>query len=56
MYGWIWRQLPGGTALRVLQTLLLVALVSTLLLLVVFPYLEPRLPASPLTGPVTVGQ
>jgi hypothetical protein len=56
VYGWIWRQLPGGTALRVLQALLLIALVSVLLLFVVFPYLEPRLPANPLTGPVTVAQ
>ena len=56
MYGWIWRHLPGGTALRVLQALLLVALVSALLLFVVFPYVEPRLPANPLTGPVTVSQ
>ena len=56
MYGWIWRQLPGGTALRVLQALVLIALVSALLLFVVFPDLEPRLPANPLTGPVTVSR
>ena len=54
MYGWIWRHLPGGTALRVMQALLLIALASAVLLFVVFPYLEPRLPANPLTGPVTV--
>lgn len=54
MYGWIWRRLPGGTALRLLQALLLVALVSALLLFVAFPWIEPRLPANPLTGPVTV--
>ena len=54
MYGWIWRQLPGGPALRLLQALLLVAVVSSLLLFVVFPWIEPRLPANPLTGPVTV--
>jgi hypothetical protein len=56
MYGWIWRQLPGSTALRAMQALLLIALVSALLLFVVFPYLEPRLPGNPLTGPVTVSQ
>jgi hypothetical protein len=56
MYGWIWRSLPGGTALRLLQALLLVALVSAVLLFVVFPWLEPRLPANPLTGPVTVSR
>jgi hypothetical protein len=54
MYGWIWRQLPGGTALRLLQAMLLVAVESSLLLFVVFPWIEPRLPANPLTGPVTV--
>ena len=56
MYGWIWRRLPGGTALRLFQALLLVALVSGLLLFVVFPYLEPRLPTNPLTGPATVSE
>lgn len=56
MYGWIWRRLPGSLGLRVLQALLLLALVSALLLFVVFPYLEPRLPANPLTGPVTVNR
>jgi hypothetical protein len=56
VYGWIWRRLPGSTALRVLQALLLIALVSALLLFVVFPYLEPRLPGNPLTGPVTVNR
>ena len=56
MYAWIWRRLPGGVAVRLLQALLLVALVSTLLLFVVFPWLEPRLPANPLTGPVTVSR
>ena len=44
MYVWIWRHLPGVTPLRVLQVALLVAAVSALLLFVVFPYLEPRLP------------
>jgi len=56
MYVWIWRHLPGTTALRVLQALLLVALVSALLLFVIFPIVEPRLPSNPLTGPGTVGQ
>jgi hypothetical protein len=56
MYGWIWRHLPGGTALRVVQALLLAALVSALLLFVVFPWLEPRLPGNPITGPVTVSR
>ena len=56
MYAWIWRHLPGTTALRLLQALLLIAVVSALLLFVVFPVIEPRLPSNPITGPGTVGQ
>jgi hypothetical protein len=44
MYAWLWRHLPGGLALKLLQALLLVAVVSALLLFVVFPWLEPHLP------------
>lgn len=49
MYAWIWRQLPGPTALRVLEALLLVTAVVALLLFVVFPWLEPRLPFNDVT-------
>jgi hypothetical protein len=56
MYVWIWRHLPGTIGLRALQALLLVAIVAALLLFVIFPVIEPRLPANPLTGPGTVGQ
>ena len=56
MYVWIWRRLPGPTAVRVLQALLLCAAVAALLLFVVFPWVEPRLPANPITGPGTVAQ
>ncbi|MFL6161894.1 MAG: hypothetical protein ACJ74U_06660 [Jatrophihabitantaceae bacterium] len=56
MYVWIWRHLPGAVALRVLQAALLVALVAALLLFLVFPVLEPRLPDNPITGPGTVSQ
>jgi hypothetical protein len=56
MYVWIWRHLPGNTAVRLLQALLLVALVAGLLLFVVFPWVEPKLPPNPITGPGTVGQ
>jgi hypothetical protein len=55
MYSFIWRHLPGPTALRLLQALLLVAAVCALLLFVVFPWVEPRLPSNPITGPGTVG-
>ena len=46
MYVWIWRHLPGPVALKVAQSLLLLAAVSALLLFVVFPAVEPKLPIS----------
>lgn len=49
MYTWIWRHLPGGLALKLLQTLLLIAAVSALLLFVIFPIVEPHLPISQVT-------
>ncbi len=49
MYGWIWRHLPGGTASRTLLSLVLVAAVAALLLFVVFPWVEPRLPFNDVT-------
>jgi hypothetical protein len=44
MYTWIWRHLPGNTALKAMQALLLIAAVCALLLFVVFPAVEPHLP------------
>jgi hypothetical protein len=49
MYTWIWRHLPGVLGIKLMQVLLLVAAVSALLLFVVFPWLEPRLPISHVT-------
>jgi len=49
MYVWIWQHLPGALALKLLQTLLLVAAVCALLLFVVFPWIEPHLPISQVT-------
>ncbi|MGY1760433.1 hypothetical protein ACI79G_12755 [Geodermatophilus sp. SYSU D00779] len=49
MYSWIWRHLPGGTAVRALLALVLVAAVSALLLFVVFPYVEPWVPFADVT-------
>jgi hypothetical protein len=49
MYGWIWRNLPGPTAARVLQALLLVLASVVLLFLVVFPWLAPLLPFDDVT-------
>ncbi len=44
MYGWLWRHLPGGRAMRTAQAVVLFAAAVTLLMLVVFPALEPHLP------------
>lgn len=44
MYGWIWRHLPGPVAVKVFTALVLIAAVVALLMLVVFPWLEPKLP------------
>lgn len=49
MYGWIWRHLPGGTASRTVLSLLLLTVVVALLLFVVFPWVEPRLPFNDVT-------
>ncbi len=49
MYSWIWRHLPGGTASKALLSLILVAAVVALLLFVVFPWVEPRLPFNDVT-------
>lgn len=49
MYSWIWRHLPGSRAVRVVEALLLVVAVLTLLMLVVFPWIEPRLPYNDVT-------
>jgi hypothetical protein len=49
MYGWIWRHLPGGTAARAVTALVLGLAVVALLLFVVFPWVEPRLPFNDVT-------
>jgi len=49
MYVWIWRHLPGAVAWKALQVLLLVAAVSALLLFIIFPWLEPKLPINQVT-------
>jgi hypothetical protein len=49
MYGWIWRQLPGGTASRALTSAVLVLGLCALLLFVVFPWVEPHLPFNDVT-------
>ena len=49
MYSWIWRRLPGPTAVRALLALVLLVAVSALLLFVVFPYVEPFVPFADVT-------
>jgi hypothetical protein len=49
VYVWIWRKLPGGTAGKLAGSAILVLAVVALLFLVVFPYVEPRLPFSDVT-------
>lgn len=44
MYGWIWRNLPGPTAVRVLLTLILILAVVAVLFVWVFPAVEPLVP------------
>ncbi|WP_219466135.1 hypothetical protein [Nonomuraea rhizosphaerae] len=41
MYGWIWRRLPGSTAVRLLTATVLVAVAVAVLWYAVFPLLEP---------------
>ena len=49
MYTWIWRHLPGATAAKTAQALLLAAAVCALLMFVVFPWVEPLLPFTEVT-------
>ena len=49
MYAWIWRSLPGGTRRKTLLATVLALAVVALLLFVVFPWVEPRLPFSAVT-------
>ena len=50
MYGWIWRHLPGPTAVRVALAVVLVCGVIALLFFVVFPVLDPLLPFNDVTA------
>ena len=49
MYGWIWRKLTGGVPGKVIGSAILILAVVALLFLVVFPYVDPRLPFSDVT-------
>ena len=49
MYGWIWRHLPGPLYLRVVEAVVLVVGIVALLMFVVFPWAEPKLPFNHVT-------
>lgn len=49
MYGWIWRHLPGPTAVRGLICAVALAAIVVVLFTWVFPWLEPRLPFTDVT-------
>lgn len=49
MYAWIWRQLPGPFAVRIVTAVVLVLGVVALLMFVLFPWLEPKLPFNDVT-------
>jgi hypothetical protein len=49
MYVWLWRHLPGPLALRVVQAAVLLAGAVAVLMLVVFPRVEPLLPYQDVT-------
>ncbi len=49
MYVWLWRHLPGPLVLRLLQVVILFAVATALLMLLVFPRLEPLLPFTDVT-------
>ena len=49
MYPWIWRHLPGPLIARLLQAIVLAAVVVFGLLFVVFPAVSPHLPFNHVT-------
>jgi uncharacterized membrane protein YjfL (UPF0719 family) len=55
MYAALWRRLPGGRLARVIQALVLVAVVVAVLFLWVFPAVTPHLPFEDVTIEPTAG-
>lgn len=49
MYVWLWRKLPGGLPGKVGLCALIALAVVALLFLLVFPWVDPRLPWSQVT-------
>jgi len=46
VYGWLWRKLPGRWPLKMLESVTLVLVLSVVLVVLVFPWIEPKLPFS----------
>ena len=44
MYGWLWRQLPGGAGGKLVSLVVVVALVTSALWFLVFPWAMSHLP------------
>lgn len=49
MYSWVWRKLPGGLSLKLVQVLILFLAVMALLFFVIFPWVEPHMPYNNVT-------
>jgi hypothetical protein len=49
MYVWLWRHLPGPLVVRLLQVTILLAGAVAVLMLLVFPRVEPLLPYQDVT-------
>ena len=49
MYVWIWRHLPGGLAGKLAGCVVLLTAALAFLFMVVFPWVEPRLPFNEVT-------
>ena len=49
LYAAFWRRLPGRWPLKLAVALVVVAIVCVLLFVVVFPWIEPRLPFNHVT-------
>lgn len=49
MYSWLYRRLPGSTPTKVALAALLAVLVVAVLMLVVFPWIEPHVPTNRVT-------
>jgi hypothetical protein len=49
VYGWIWRHLPGPVPLKVVEAVVIILGIVALLMLVVFPWVEPNLPFNQVT-------